>query len=79
MGLFGTRIKDKDLLGILVAVQETQRRRNNIDKDPVVLAEGYTTGGNRREYYSEVVGNRIKDINQELAAKLEAAAKRLKK
>lgn len=79
MGLLPTRIKDKDLLNIFLAIKEVQRRRNNIHKDPIVLAEGYTTGGNRRDTYSEVVSNVKKWMNEDLAKKLEAAAKKLRK
>lgn len=78
MGWFGTRIKDKDLLDIVVALESAQDQRNNVDSHPRVRAEGYTTGGSRKDTYSAEVDSVLDEINSELAGKLEKAAAKLK-
>ncbi len=78
MGLFGTRIKDKDLLEVFVALKSAQEQRDNVDSHPSVRMEGYTTGGSRKDTYNAEVGSVLHDINKELAGKLEKAAKELR-
>lgn len=78
MGLFGTRIKDKDLLKIVVALKSAQEQRDTVDNHPRVQAEGYSTGGSRKDTYSAEVDSVLHGINTELAGKLEKAAAKLR-
>lgn len=79
MGWFGTRIKDKDLLEIVVALKYAQERRDGVDSHPSVQHEGYNyPTGTRKDTYSAVVDNVLHDINKELAGKLERAAAKLR-
>ena len=73
-----TRIKDKDLLNIVAVLKEVQAIRNNIDKDPAVRLEGYNSpSGTRKDTYSEVVKNILKERTNPLVAKMEGLMRRL--
>ena len=79
MWLFPTSIKDEDLLEVLLAIRKTQGERNGVTKgtDPVMIAEGRTEARNKRFHNDRIIKNRLKDINQELAEKLQAVAEKL--
>lgn len=79
MSLFGTRIKDKDLLEIVVVLKDIQKIRDGIDSDPAVQSEGYNhPSGTRKDTYSEVVRNILKERTRASKSKLDALIKKLK-
>ncbi len=79
MGWFGTRIKDKDLLEIVVALKSVQEQRDGVDRHPLVQGEGYNhPTGTRKDTYSAVVDSVLHDIDKELAGRLEKAAAKLR-
>ncbi|OGY53376.1 MAG: hypothetical protein A2912_02010 [Candidatus Buchananbacteria bacterium RIFCSPLOWO2_01_FULL_40_23b] len=74
------KVSDKDLVEVLVALQQAQSLRKNIGRDPLVVHEGtdrLTGRANRSQ--SELIEKRLAQINADLALQLEAAAKILKK
>lgn len=79
MWLFGTSIKDKDLLDIVALLKQIQEIRDGIGTDPAVLLEGHNhPSGARKDTYMEVVKNISKDRTGAIVARLEAAVKKLK-
>lgn len=80
MGLFGyVKIKDHDLLGVLAALKKAQKRRNNVHKDPDLIAEAVDPiTGKRRDRYGKEMKRVQKQINNELIASLQIEIRKLK-
>lgn len=81
MELFGTRLKDKDLLDIVVLLKQIQKTRNEVARDSIVqMNSGFDPAGKGKEGLRRLQTN-VMNISwyrtSDIRARLEEAVKKL--